>query len=333
MFLLENKGNLSALSNEVFKRITNNYDTKGKIGENSKIIVIKNDLEQVFRLMNNREVLMGVLRYGQDDLFLLKDNYDGIKIVELNEYEYLTNDISWRDRPNLQSTIKSVSGMKTFVSNLSSFITNEINKNNKKKITKKDVIAKINFQLIYQDETRKSVSGERITNRGKFLGTTNKKTYDHKKVHGSVYDSRDKDYYKASLKERLKEFILEKLPKYDNPEELPKKLDFLRKDTQFKLMGCVYAFDKYASKDINFVDLVNNKPAYFCFENQKRYDDEYKIYPRYIVFEIRLNIENYQLYVSEVMFDTVDEYSISRQNLADISEFKSFVKEKHNLRI
>ena len=37
--------------------------------------------------------------------------------------------------------------------------------------------------------------------------------------------------------------------------------------------------------------------------------------------------------IKNVLFDTVNEYDPHKENLADISQFKTFVKEKHGLRI
>jgi len=336
MLLLEDMGNLAALSSEVLKKVINlnteyrygSYRKPQKIGKNSKIEVIR-EPEKVFDLLKNNKVLLVVLRYGQDDLFTFERNWDGFRVSSLRDWEGLENGLSWSERPNLQSTIKSLSGVKSFITNVVKFIIKRLS-TDEKKLVRKDVAPKINFQVIYEDEERNKIQSKRINDRGRNLYPTDRgsKKYNNDKIHGSIRDNRTDKDYRNSLKERLKEYITNKLPKFDNPNDLPRDMKFLKPDTRFKLMGCPYKYDDYASSNISIEKFLDeNKPIYFSFINEKKYDEVYGKYPRFILFVVRMN-ENYQLYVSTVLFDTVDEYKPSAENLRDISEIKDFIEDK-----
>lgn len=329
MFLLEDMGNLRALSSEVLKILMNNYDRMDKhIGRNSKVEIIR-DPEKAYKIINEPNCVLMVLRYGQDDLFAFKKNWDGFNVRELDDYDDMIRDLSWSERPNLQSTIKSVSGIKSFISKLATFIVNRYSTDDKK-LVKKNVVAKMNFQVIYEDAEREKTKAERNKSRGNLLRVADRKSthYLNNKVHGSVYDPRSSKDFKDSLKYRLKEFITNKLPKFDDPNNLPKDLKFLKPDTRFKLMGCPYHYDSYGSSSSDVSSIINeNKPMLFAFENEKRYEEDYRYYPRHIVFVVRMN-ENYQLYVSSIYYDAGNDFRINPDNLRDINTIKDFIEEK-----
>lgn len=356
--LLEDKGNLSALSSDVLQIIMHNSDYRKYVGKDSKVEIIRN-VESAYEKLLSDECLFGVLRYGQDELYRLAARWRGeINTSGMSEWDYYIEKISWQDRPNLQSTIKSESGLKTFVSNIAKFLTDQFNmkltKNyekqlelaktakqkekikkelgSQKPITKKEVMAKMSFQLIYKDEKRSELERKRNLERGNLrVADRGSTTYLNKKIHGSVYDSRRDSDYKSALKDRLKEFITSKLPHYDDPKDLPRDMKLLKSDTRFKLMGCPYKYD--SSSRIDFADLQKGNSILIAFENEKRYDDDFNYYPRFVVFELIMNPNNYQMEIKNVLFDTVNEYDPHKENLADISQFKTFVKEKHGLRI
>lgn len=356
--LLEERGNLSALSSDVLQIIMHNSDYRKYIGKDSKVEIVRN-IEIAYKNLLSDECLFGVLRYGQDELYRLAARWRSeINTSAMSEWEYYTEKLSWQDRPNLQSTIKSESGLKTFVSNVAKFLTEQFNnkltekykkqletaKTAKQKekiekeiasvklITKKEVMAKLSFQLIYKDAKRYELERKRNEERGNLrVANRGSTTYLNKKIHGSVYDSRRDSDYKSALKDRLKEFITSKLPHYDDPKDLPRDMKLLKSDTRFKLMGCPYKYD--SSSRIDFDDLQKGKSILIAFENEKRYDDDFNYYPRFVVFELIMNPNNYQMEIKNVLFDTVNEYSPSKENLADISEFKKYVQEKHGLRI
>lgn len=358
--LLEDKGNLSALSSDVLQTIMHNSDYRKYIGKDSKVEIVRN-IETAYKNLLSDECLFGVLRYGQDELFRLASRWKSeINIASMSEWEYYTEKLSWQDRPNLQSTIKSESGLKTFVSNVAKFLTEQFNNKltekykkqletaktakqkekiekelgSQKLITKKEVMAKLSFQLIYKDAKRYELERKRNEERGNLrVADRGSSTYLNKKIHGSVYDSRRDSDYKSALKDRLKEFITSKLPQYDDPKDLPRDMKLLKDDTRFKLMGCPYRYDNYGSSNVSFIDLQKGETMYITFENEKRYDNDFNYYPRLVLFEIKMNPKTYQLEIINVLFDTVDEYQPHKQNLADISEFKKYVQEKHGLRI
>jgi hypothetical protein len=358
--LLEDKGNLSALSSDVLQIIMHNSDYRKYIGKDSKVEIVRN-IETAYKNLLSDECLFGVLRYGQDELYRLSARWRSeINTSSMEEWEYYIKKLSWQDRPNLQSTIKSESGLKTFVSNVAKFLTEQFNNKltekykkqletaktakqkekiekelgSQKLITKKEVMAKLSFQLIYKDAKRYELERKRNEERGNLrVADRGSSTYLNKKIHGSVYDSRRDSDYKSALKDRLKEFITSKLPQYDDPKDLPRDMKLLKDDTRFKLMGCPYRYDNYGSSNVSFIDLQKGETMYITFENEKRYDNDFNYYPRLVLFEIKMNPKTYQLEIINVLFDTVDEYQPHRQNLADISEFKTFVKEKQGLRI
>ena len=125
--LLEDKGNLSALSSDVLQIIMHNSDYRKYVGKDSKVEIIRN-VESAYEKLLSDECLFGVLRYGQDELYRLSARWRSeINTSSMEEWEYYIEKLSWQDRPNLQSTIKSESGLKTFVSNVAKFLTEQFN--------------------------------------------------------------------------------------------------------------------------------------------------------------------------------------------------------------
>lgn len=320
MILDEGRGNLASLSSNVFQRIK--YLGKEGAGENSKVEILKDTPENIFNLLmkdrnNNRNIIIAIVRYGQDDLFLLEPYWSDISVRGLVDWDDIVDDYNWNERPNIQSNIKAASGLKRFINNVASFLSLHFETKRKKIISKKDILSKINYQIIYKDEEREKTKSKRL------LDKKNNKTV----TRNNITTPSNSSMGKSELKDRLKDFILSKLPKYDNPDDLPKGIEFLNSKTKFKLMGCPYTFDEYNSTKADYNDLLNGGLMYFAFENEKRYDSEsiFGKYPRFIIFVIKMN-KSFTLYVSDIYFAGNRGYSFKGEDLEDISKFKEYVE-------
>lgn len=128
----------------------------------------------------------------------------------------------------------------------------------------------------------------------------------------------------GTLKQRLKDFLENRLPNYNDISQLPKDMKLFKENTQFKLFGCVYKFEGYNSSSLK--KLLLNKTGYINFENEYRYNykDHFNEYPKDIVFEIGLN-NQYQLYVKNIYFYAGSNYSYSIDELQPIEQFTAYI--------
>lgn len=321
-FLFEDFGNLRALSSEVLKAVVSNSSSYGHLkdlGKDSKVLVTRESPDEIYNHYTNKNnsesAKFIVVRYGQDDLFLLTPNWDGLRVRSLSDFDYMLRQYSWSDQPQLQSTIKSASGFKTFISKAATFLLKYYTEKTTKILSKKEILSKINYQLIFADEERFKIKKDR----------RDRQNIENTVVKNGVSTPSVASMNKDSLKNRLKEFILNKLPQYNDTNDLPRTMEFLNPNTRFKLMGCPYKYSEYGSSRIDWSDLLKGGKAIVAFENEKPYDQNYDRFPRYIAFTIALRTDNYQLYIDNVYFDSSKNYSLKKDSLIDIDKFKNFV--------
>lgn len=317
--LKEYWGDLVSISSEVRRRLK--YRFKDSFGKNSKVKILHLTGKELYQLLTTeKNILAVIIRYGQEDIAFLKNNSSSwkteIDVDSLEGIEEINNDLDYSARLSVSRTFKSESGciklcndIINFLFKLSSSDYFSYIPNNKQEIAKK-----INFQVIYVDEEKKKLQQQRnLNNQSNKTVTVN-----------NITTPSNKTFESNTLKSRLKEFIQNKLPQYEDVKQLPKDMSLFKENTQFKLFGCVYKFEGYNSSSLK--KLLLNKSGYINFENEYRYNyvDHFDEYPKDIVFEIGLN-NQYQLYVKNIYFYAGSNYSYSIDELQPIEQFTTYI--------
>lgn len=317
--LKEDWGDLVSISSEVRRKLK--YKFKDSFGKNSKVKILHLTGKELYQLLiTDKSVLAVIIRYGQEDLAFLKNDSSSwkteIDVDSLEGIEEINNDLDYSARLSVSRTFKSESGciklcndIINFLFKLSSSDYFSYIPNNKQEIAKK-----INFQVIYVDEEKKKLQQQRN------LNSQSNKTV----TVNNITTPSNKTFESNTLKSRLKEFIQNKLPQYEDVNQLPKDMNLFKENTQFKLFGCVYKFEGYNSSSLK--KLLLNKTGYINFENEYRYNYEnhFNEYPKDIVFEIGLN-NQYQLYVKNIYFYAGSSYSYSIDELQPIEQFTTYI--------
>lgn len=317
--LKEDWGDLVSISSEVRKKLK--YKFKDSFGKNSKVKILHLTGKELFQLITtDKNILAIIIRYGQEDIAFLKNDSSSwkteIDVDSLEGIEEINDTLDYSARFSVSRTFKSESGciklcndIINFLFKLSSSDYFSYIPNNKQEIAKK-----INFQVIYVDEEKKKLQQQRS------LNSQSNKTV----TVNNITTPSNKTFESNTLKSRLKEFIQNKLPHYEDVKQLPKDMSLFKENTQFKLFGCVYKFEGYNSDSLK--KLLLNKTGYINFENEYRYNykDHFNEYPRDIVFEIGLN-NQYQLYVKNIYFYAGSNYSYSVDELQPIEQFTAYI--------
>lgn len=317
--LKEDWGDLVSISSEVRKKLK--YKFKDSFGKNSKVKILHLTGKELFQLITtDKNILAIIIRYGQEDIAFLKNDSSSwkteIDVDSLEGIEEINDTLDYSARFSVSRTFKSESGciklcndIINFLFKLSSSDYFSYIPNNKQEIAKK-----INFQVIYVDEEKKKLQQQRS------LNSQSNKTV----TVNNITTPSNKTFESNTLKSRLKEFIQNKLPHYEDVKQLPKDMSLFKENTQFKLFGCVYKFEGYNS--ISLKKLLLNKTGYINFENEYRYNytNHFNEYPRDIVFEIGLN-NQYQLYVKNIYFYAGSNYSYSVDELQPIEQFTAYI--------
>lgn len=317
--LKEDWGDLVSISSEVRKKLK--YKFKDSFGKNSKVKILHLTGKELFQLITtDKNILAIIIRYGQEDIAFLKNDSSSwkteIDVDSLEGIEEINDTLDYSAQFSVSRTFKSESGciklcndIINFLFKLSSSDYFSYIPNNKQEIAKK-----INFQVIYVDEEKKKLQQQRS------LNSQSNKTV----TVNNITTPSNKTFESNTLKSRLKEFIQNKLPHYEDVKQLPKDMSLFKENTQFKLFGCVYKFEGYNSSSLK--KLLLNKTGYINFENEYRYNykDHFNEYPRDIVFEIGLN-NQYQLYVKNIYFYAGSNYSYSVDELQPIEQFTAYI--------
>lgn len=268
--LLENWGNLNAVSDEVKRNIFRDWSFKSKLGRNSSVEIVKGDGYTLYNLLHKEHIGI-VIRYGQDDLFMIIENYrNNWNIRELNDYDFMVHDLNYNEKMDIPNVIKSESGMVKFFNNIVKFLSSHLGKD------KKEIVSKMNFQVIYADKEKQQKQNERRNQ--KDMNTTVTKN--------NVTTPSNAMLNKDSLRHRLKAFIDNKLPQFTDVNNIPQELEFVQKNVKFKIFGEVYYNSFYYSLDSSINDLMKGKPVYLTFRKESYRNEQ--TFPKVIAFEIKL---------------------------------------------
>lgn len=291
MILNENYGNLQQLSDIVMDSLkqccSNLLDMKSEsmIGKDSKVIIVNNDDIDDIISKDFKKIAFIVIRYKIKDLFLcvhLKNTDEDLKTYAL------IDDPFYYDRfINIKNFLKEIKDL------YDKFLANKISYD---KFTKN-----INYQIVYYDEIRIKKFKNRYdlihdSNLEKSRNDTYWKNGMRYKVHGSLKDDRNNDWFRHELKKRLKAYVESKFPNFNNIEELENAniKSFMK---SFKINGFIYNYDQ--TDTTNFIRAVFSAkdPLYSLLNNKKSYliyvcDDENKNLPMQIIFEVILDVNN-----------------------------------------
>lgn len=328
--LKEDWGNLISVSPFIRQQIQRNYSFRPLLGKDSIVKVVKSTPQEIYALLDTysynpqpsispEEKLLGVnVRYGQTDLFFIMNEPDyrnSFSIEESPELDYMNKNVIDGEKFKPQDTFKTESGfVKIFnsvvlwLSRLSSYNPEEFDDMPNKK---SDILQKMNFQLIYGDSNKIDTNNERRLLRWEGDNA----------VVNNISTPSNKVFNDKSLKLRLKKYLENKLPHYQDVTQIPKDIKNFKTNYQFKLFGCVYKMnDSYLN------GIIEGKDGYIDFRNQNRDEKIYKNYPSFIVFKVALNDE-YQLYVKDIYVYNGINYTWQQDRLEPIDNFQKVVKE------
>lgn len=275
--LFEEWGNLNAVSPIILQRYTGEYSngrrglSKLGLGRNSKVEIVKNvlDISHVYTQLSNNGSFC-ILRYNQDDLILFENDYDEIKPIQLADYDVLIDGLNYLERPNLQRTIKTTSGLTKYVSEIIKFLIKTYNKK------KDEILARMDFQIVYPDEERKEKSTQRVKDRA----------FHHDVIHNGHKTPPNTNLNRSGLLNRLKTYLENKMITFSSSSELPKDLVFLNPKTKFKFMNNVFIFGG-AVYNSNMDNFLSGEPIYYYFYNEQSYSSNARIYS--IIYELILD--------------------------------------------
>lgn len=329
--LKEDWGDLIAISPSIRNSLKNKFGSRysNKIfGKNSTVKVLHLSGKEVYELLTagedngrSNDIVSVVIRYGQQDMILLINDSSSwqveINVSMADDLDDICDEFSWQDRISLPKTVKSESGCVKLCNNLINFLYGISHLDNFSYIPhdKKAIAQKINFQVIYSDKDKVAIQQNRkkLKNNNYYATVNNIRTPSNTTL------------LQKDLNLRLKNYIQSKLPQYDDVSKLPKDMKLFKKNSQFKLFGCVY---KYDDNETTLKNLLNTQKGYVAFGNEFRYQSNiFKNYPRYIIFEIILN-NQYQLSVGNIFFNTdTSRYTINLDDLHPINELPEYIKQ------
>lgn len=293
--LKENKQQLNeafkyfnALSFEV-KDILLKY-LKDYIGENSKIAIVPYEPTAIWDKLSNEIVAVNI-RYGQDDLLLLYYKWSTLNIYAFNDYDELERKgsaIGIRMGKYFYGKPKTESGFIKLFNQIALNLSKVMEK------PKKEILAKMNCQVIYADEEKEKKKAQHQ----QYRYNKNYIEKDGKEVL-SNYGMKN-----VAIKDRLKNFIENKMKNITNINDIPRELDKMRKGFQFKLFGNIYLFQDISTtenyyKTPSISDMMQGNKAYIAFRRINYINENY-VLPRYLTIE--LEMKNYQLIVGDKIF-------------------------------
>ena len=324
-FLKEDWGNLIAVSSEIRNLLSHRADKR--FGNTSKVQIVKEPIQTIYNdyIINNlgnrekRNILAIKIRYSQDDIILLwSRDYDDmeIQITDLKFLREINDDLDRDDRFITPNTFKSESGCIKLYNGLINFLFKLSSQPEFSFIpnNKKEIINKINFQIIYQDTARIDKRASRYQQgEEKYTATVN-----------NISTPSNKTLKSNNLSDRLKKYLENKLPKYDNINKIPLEIKNMNENYQFKLFNCVY---KYYGSQMR--DILNNKVGYIIFMNENRWEQGFRHYPTNIVFQIKLD-NSYTLSVTNVFFSPSNDYNWKIDELQPIDKFPEYLENHKN---
>lgn len=303
----------NALSDEVKGYITKNYGMKREVGKASKVEILPYNPEGIYGKLVNNKIAVAVLRYGQDDMILFSTDYSGIQPERLSDLIYMDpKRNNYAEQFQLPNHIKSESGFKNICNKLCLFIT-KINE-----LKKKDVLLKMNFQVIHYDQSKHDIRVQRNIARDNYKPTITRNGVTTPS--NQMYDDYSNNYGNkhTKLMQRLKEFIENKIPNILDIKDLPKDVNQLStKDFQFKFLGDTYKY--HDSSRIDAIYVTQGNPFYFLFScTNNYYQPKNPLLPKSIIFKIVF--KNNKFEVIDVLASD-NTYISSSQTEPSLSEF------------
>lgn len=303
--LFEDWGNLTRVTPNIVKGLT--YRNKSSMGRNSKVEIFKGTPEQVWDKINDKsksdrgELLAVIVRYEQDDILGIRPDWRG---VDFTKGEFLDMIPNYHDGYDyIQGSAKSSSGLKKVIKSVADKIQNYVEKEKTnifgipQTATFKDILARFNYQFIYADIERDNIRHNRIENQGGSDSYFNK---DGVKVVSNFSMNKD------SLSYRLKEYINNKLPSFDNPADIPTDIQKFNSKSAFKLYGCKYEYSSWKPSryEPNTLDFIQGRePDYIIFVNKDQYSSKFSHYPDKIVFRLMFNPKQKDVEVTDIGYE------------------------------
>lgn len=283
---------LGAVSDEIKSIILSKYGKKAFLGKKSYVKILPYEPEKMYDdLTKDGQILYVVLRYGQGDLAIFDEHWDGINSRTLSDlYTFYDNDFPF-------SKIKSASGFKKNCNDIVKFIVQKFG------LKRKDVLAKFNFQVIYADTEMIDIQKARKERKNKQELTVNNAISNY----GMNVD----------IKKRLKNYIENKIPNITDINNLPKDLKLFKDKFKFKIFNAVYEFDDIIgdSSSLLFPDPNSKNQTFIRCSCKNWYEISNKSLVR-IPKCIFMQIESKKL--------SVDSFKISITNIVagDIYDFR-----------
>lgn len=289
--LKEDWGKLIVLSDEVRNRLrtdySERYSTLRQFGTNSDVKIFRTSAKDMYNtFFGNEEILAIVIRYGQEDLIYIENEVNSYRTEyepkKIGFFDDIEDSLAWSERCDLPNKIKSESGFVKLCNNLINHLLKLSEQERFSNIfpnNKKQIIEKINFQVIYEDKIKKENRKKR----------NDSKNFDKRVVVNNVDTLSNSFMGKEFFKQRLEQYIISKLPRYTDINQIPKDMKLLKDGTRFKLNGTLYEYrgEEYGIGNPKPSEVImNNEPFKLVFG--KDYWNDRTDNPAYIVFYIQL---------------------------------------------
>lgn len=163
----EDWGKLIVLDKNV-RNILSGWNTSSSdLGKDAEVKVVQTSGKELWSILNEDNILGVVIRYKQDSLILITNNYSNeFKIRELADLEDINSNITYyENRLSVPRTFKSESGCVKLCNSIIKFLASlsSVNPDEFSDIpnTTKEIASKINFQIVYEDLERNKKQAER----------------------------------------------------------------------------------------------------------------------------------------------------------------------------
>ena len=296
--LKEDWGKLIVLSDEVRNRLqmdfSDRYSSLRQFGKDSDVKIFRTSAKDMYNtFFGNEEIIAIVIRYGQEDMIYIENDVNTYRTEyeprKIGFFDDLEDSLSWTERWDLPGKVKSESGFVKLCNNLINHLlklSEHERYSNMFPNNKKQIAEKINFQVIYADKIKKDKRNRRIDN----------KKINDRVVVNDVDTLSNSIMGKENIKRRLEQYIISKLPRYTDINQIPKDMKLLKDGTRFKLNGTLYEYrgEEYGISNPKPSEVImNNKPFKLVFG--KDYWNDRTDNPAYIVFYIQLVNGNWEV--------------------------------------
>ena len=296
--LKEDWGKLIVLSDEVRNRLI--YDFNGRysslrqFGKDSDVKIFRTSAKDMYdTFFGNEDILAVVIRYGQEDMIYIENEVNTYRTEyeprKIGFFDDLEDSLSWSERWDLPGKVKSESGFIKLCNNLINHLlklSEHERYSNMFPNNKKQIAEKINFQIIYADKIKIDKRNRRIDD----------KKINNRVVVNNIDTLSNSIMGKENIKRRLEQYIISKLPRYTDINQIPKDMKLLKSGTRFKLNGTLYEYygEEYGIDNPKPSEVImSNKPFKLVFK--KDYWNDRTDNPAYIVFYIQLVNGNWEI--------------------------------------